>query len=646
MCGIAGIYRSPNYSKPTADAGDVLGRMLGSIVHRGPDDEGRLHDRELHFGMRRLSIIDLAEGHQPIFEESGRYAVVFNGEIYNYRELRTDLIAKGHQFKTNSDTEVIVHLFEDHREGCLEYLRGMFGIAIWDNQRRELFIARDRLGVKPLYYTDVDGGFLFASEIKALLQHPDVHARPNLDGISDYLSLKYTPAPRTMFEGIQSLPPGHYMWVGQQGVRIHRYWDLPFATEEEADARGISDQEYEERLLSLLKESVRLRLRSDVPFGAFLSGGLDSSTIVALMAQELSAPVNTFSVGFGGEGEPDELPYAQAVADHFGCNHFTLKITADDFLHHADTVLWHLDQPIADQATVATFMVAKLAREHVKMVLTGEGGDELFAGYARYEGERWSPYSKWIPHWAGSAIRTISNQLPGLRRAKIAVSALTRGNEAERFSNWFPMFADEAKIQLLNSNHENIQHGAASVFAETLSRCKSRDPLSRMLYADSKMWLPDYLLLRGDKLTMAHSLEARVPLLDHKLTEFAARLPSRLKLAGKKRKILLRNVAAKLLPSQIIDRPKQGFPIPIERWLQKEAKPLMLDLLSSDSLRKRGLFNVPFVETLIKQHVSGFADNSIGLWGLMSLEMWLRRFIDVKHQVTQQPHREVKKVTS
>jgi asparagine synthase (glutamine-hydrolysing) len=629
MCGIAGIYQSPSkHSLAVGRDEDALGRMLSSIIHRGPDDEGRLVDRELQFGMRRLSIIDLAEGHQPIFDESGRYAVVFNGEIYNYRELRSDLIARGHVFKTNSDTEVIVHLFEDHREGCLQYLRGMFGIAIWDNQRRELFIARDRLGIKPLYYTEVAGKFLFASEIKALLQHPDVTARPNLLGIADYLSLKYTPAPQTMFEGIRSLPPGHYMSVGDRGVLLHQYWDLPFATEPELPIGNHSDSEYEDRLLELLKESIRLRLRSDVPFGAFLSGGLDSSTIVALMSQELSTPVNTFSVGFGGEGDPDELPYANAVAEHFGCRHHTLRITADDFLKYAETVLWHLDQPIADQATVATFMVSKLAREHVKMVLTGEGGDELFAGYARYQGERWSPLTRWLPRFAGSAIRSCSDRLPGLRRAKIAIGALTRSNEAERFANWFPMLSDDAKHQLISSHHKHLNHGAAGIFAQTLKHCQAHDPLSRMLYADSKLWLPDYLLLRGDKLTMAHSLEARVPLLDHKLVEFASRLPSRLKLAGKQRKVLLRRVAAKLLPKSIIDRPKQGFPIPIERWLQKEAAPMMHDLLSDHAINRRSLFNASYIAKLKRDHLSGYADHSIALWGLMSLEMWFRRFID------------------
>jgi|688.fasta_scaffold01225_16 asparagine synthase (glutamine-hydrolysing) len=645
MCGIAGIYRLLQHRAASTDAAEVVRRMLNLIRHRGPDDEGTLHDGELSFGMRRLSIIDLADGHQPIFDESGRYAVIFNGEIYNYQELRSDLIAKGHHFKTNSDTEVIVHLFEDHREGCLDYLRGMFAIAIWDHQRRELFIARDRLGVKPLYYTNTATDFLFASEIKSLLQHPEVQARPNLEAISNYLSLKYAPAPQTMFDQIHALPPGHYMTVHSRGVTLVKYWDLPYATESDTLDRGISDREYEERLLALLKESVRLRLRSDVPFGAFLSGGLDSSTIVALMANELSGPVNTFSVGFSadnhhGREEADELPYAQTVADHFGCNHFTLRITSEDFLKHAETVLWHLDQPIADQATVATFMVAKLAREHVKMVLTGEGGDELFAGYARYSGERWARYTQWIPHNLGSVIRSVAQRLPGLRRAKIGLSALTRSNEAERMANWFPMFSDDLKQQLISSAYSPMKMGAMRVFAETLSRCKSTQSLNRMLYVDTKLWLPDYLLLRGDKLTMAHSLEARLPLLDHKLVEFAARLPSHLKLAGNKRKVLLRNVAAKLLPSKIIDRPKQGFPIPIERWLQKEAKPLLLELLSTENLRKRGLFNPGFVSNMIQQHLMGYADHSICLWGLMSLEMWYRKFIDSRDYIASTPFHE------
>lgn len=625
MCGIAGFL---DLQILPAKPCDSLDRMLGSIAHRGPDDQGTLVDRELQMGMRRLSIIDLADGHQPIYDESGRYAVIFNGEIYNYRELREELLARGHILKTHSDTEVIVHLYEEFGYSCLAHLRGMFAIAVWDNQKRTLFVARDRLGVKPVYYTQSSGLFIFASEIKSLLQHRAVNASPNLQAISSYLSLKYTPAPQTMFAGIHSLPPGHYLVASANGISITQYWDIPFSDSNESKASAKDDADYADELLSLLRESVRLRLRSDVPFGAFLSGGLDSSTIVALMAQELKDPVNTFSIGFDGAGYNDELPYANLVAQHFGCKHHALKITSDDFLRYADTVLWHLDQPIADQATIATFLVSKLASQHVKMVLTGEGGDELFAGYARYRGDQFARWFQWMPSSVSKSIRSVANQLPGLRRAKIAINALTQPNEATRFANWFPMFSDDAKQILLGHHTESIRSGAAEIFSRQLASCHSMDSLSRMLYVDSKLWLPDYLLLRGDKLTMANSLEARIPLLDHKLVEFAARLPSHLKLNGANSKVLLRRVAMSLLPAQIINRPKQGFPIPIERWLRAEASPLMQDMLCQKAIESRGLLNAKYVGKLVAQHLRGYADHSTQLWGLISLEMWFRRFID------------------
>ncbi|MCA9185927.1 MAG: 7-cyano-7-deazaguanine synthase, partial [Planctomycetales bacterium] len=394
-----------------------------------------------------------------------------------------------------------------------------------------------------------------------------------------------------------------------------------------------TEGEYEERLMELLRESVRLRLRSDVPFGAFLSGGVDSSVIVALMAEQLSEPVKTFSVGFDADGEQDELPYAKQVAERFGCEHHTLLITARDFLEHADRVLWHLDQPIADQATVATFMVARLARQHVKMVLTGEGGDELFAGYARYEGERWSPLFRHLPGLAGMCLRGAASWLPGMRRAKIALNALTLRDEAQRFANWFPMFSDDAKRALLTDVMSEVSAGAAAVFADQLVRCKAKAPLDRMLYTDSKLWLVDYLLLRGDKLTMANSLEARVPLLDHKLVEFAAGLPAAMKLQGKTRKYLLKKAAEKLLPSSVVHRRKQGFPIPIERWLNHEANGMMRDLLCADNLRRRGLFNIAHVERMMQHHASGYGDYSTELWGLMSFEMWMQRFVDSTESV-------------
>lgn len=603
--------------------------MLSSIVHRGPDEYGRLIDRQLAMGMRRLSIIDLADGSQPIFDESGRFGIIFNGEIYNYRELREQLKLRGHQLRTRSDTETIVHLFEEQGTNCLDHLRGMFGFAIWDSQERELFVARDRLGIKPLYYTQIDGSFIFASEVKAILMHPLVKRDVDMIALSQYLSLKYVPAPRTLFAGIQSLQPGHWMRVKDgQIVEARRYWNLSFRKPAVDGNSWKSDAEYVEELHDLLLEAIGLHLRSDVPFGAFLSGGLDSSTIVALMAKQLSTPVKTFSVGFHGEGLRDELPYAAQVAEAFGCEHHTLKIESKDFLELAESVLWHLDQPIADQATIATHMVARLARQHVKMVLTGEGGDELFAGYARYLGERYSFYTKWLPEPLGKAIRALSQKMPGLRRAKIAIGALTISGEAQRFANWFPMFKDDAKRQLVAQELGHLREGAESLFAQELEGCDATDPVDRMLYADTKLWLADYLLLRGDKLTMSNSLEARVPFLDHKVVEYAAQLPTSLKLRGRQGKYLLRQVARKLLPPEIIDRKKQGFPIPIRNWLRHEAAPMMHDLLSDETLRRRGLFQPEFVQSLIQKHSTGYADYSTELWGLMSFEMWMRRFID------------------
>ncbi len=621
MCGIAGIL---NYDDALVAPPDILERMLESLVHRGPDEDGRLIDGELAMGMRRLSIIDLADGQQPIFDESGRYGVVFNGEIYNYRELRGGLLRRGHQFRSRSDTEVIVHLYEELGPACVHELRGMFALAVWDRRERELFIARDRLGIKPLYYAECDGALIFGSEIKAILQHPAVS--PNLDhrALSAYLSLKYVPAPSTMFAGIHSLLPGHHLHVRGGRLQIRRYWDISF---KEPEAAG-NEADATEELLRLLRESVSLRLRSDVPFGAFLSGGVDSSLIVALMAETQSEPVKTFSVGFGGGDEPDELPYAQEVASRFGCDHHTLQVTAQDFLDHAETVLWHLDQPIADQATVATHMVSKLARQHVKMVLTGEGGDELFAGYARYEGEQLSRWSRYIPALVGKWIRSGARNLPGMRRGKIAINALTIKDEATRLANWFPMFSDDAKRALLDASQTTMPASAASVFAEHLGRCDATTPLNRMLYTDSKMWLADYLLLRGDKLTMANSLEARVPLLDHKLVEFAAGLPTQMKLRGRTRKYLLKRAARTLLPKAIIDRKKQGFPIPIDKWLRNEARDMVHDLLSSNNLKRRGLFDPKYVERLIRDHESGYFDYATEIWGLVSIEMWLQKFID------------------
>jgi len=620
MCGIAGIY---NFE--TGEQADVrvLNDMLEVIRHRGPDDHGIHANGEFALGMRRLSIIDLEGGHQPIYNEDCSIAVVCNGEIYNYRELADGLRQRGHHFSTDSDAEVIVHLYEELGEECVHRLRGMFGLAIWDSEKRKLFVARDRLGIKPLYYTIKRGRLIFASEIKSLLQHPGVDANCDLASLSHYLSLKYVPAPQTLFTGIASLPPGHLLTCDGDEIRTRSYWDLRF---EESNHEHLRDEEYEERLEQLLRESVRLRLRSDVPFGAFLSGGVDSSLIVALMSEMLDEPVKTFSVGFErSHNDSDELPYARLVSNRFQTDHHEMIVGPEDFVNLAERVTWHLDQPLADQATFATFMLAELASQQVKMVLTGEGGDELFAGYARYAGESWSPMFRFVPPAVKSLAWKVGSRLPKLRRAKIGLYALCQPKEAARFANWFPLFNRDMKQAIIADDaSDGYDTSTDELFAEHLRRTNALKPLNRMLYLDTKLWLPDLLLMRGDKMTMAHSLEARVPLLDHHLVEFAASMPTRLKLAGRVRKYLLRRVARKFLPDEIIERTKQGFPIPISQWLRRESRDFMYDLLSDDAIRRRGLFQLDYVQRLLREHDNGFADHSLLLWGLMSVELWFR----------------------
>jgi asparagine synthase (glutamine-hydrolysing) len=634
MCGICGIYEHKTH-KPVDQ--QVLADMLQVLHHRGPDDSGVFFDKEIALGMRRLSIIDLDGGKQPICNEDGSITTVFNGEIYNYQSLREELEGRGHRLATASDTEVIVHLYEDFGQECVQHLRGMFGFAVWDARKRRLMLARDRLGIKPLYYTQAGGRLIFGSEIKAILQHPSVQVVLNQEGLNNFLSLKYVPAPQTMFEGIHALPPGYLLTCDENGVKVRRYWDLSFAKHRNGHVR---EEAYAEQLEALLRESVKLHLTSDVPFGAFLSGGVDSSTIVALMSEFLSEPVKTYSVGFEGHGEKlSELPYARLVAKKFHTDHHEVSIRASHLEDLAQKVVWHLDQPLAEHATSANYMVAELASRDVKMVLTGEGGDELFAGYARYSSERLSPFFQRIPKTAKSLALAAGAHLPGLRRQKLALYALSQSEEAARFVNWFPLFNSEMKQVLLSEDLRDSLRGydTDSVFEQHLACTDASEPLNRMLYVDTKLWLADLLLARGDKMSMAVSLEARVPLLDHKLVEFAASLPQNMKVNGLARKYLLKKVSQRWLPSEIIHRKKQGFPMPVSLWLRNEARPFMRDVLSTSALRRRGLFNPTFVEKLIQQHENGFADHSSLLWGLMSVELWQRVFMDSRVRLQRVP---------
>jgi asparagine synthase (glutamine-hydrolysing) len=625
MCGICGFYDFRNHEP--ADEW-VLHDMLEVIRHRGPDDAGIHVDKELAVGMRRLSIIDLIGGRQPIANEDATVHTVFNGEIYNYQELRAQLSGRGHALATRSDTEVIVHLYEDLGENCVQKLRGMFAVAVWDARPRRLFLARDRLGIKPLYYTESGGRLIFASEIKAILQHPSVEARLDVEALSNFLSLKYVPAPQTMFAGIHALPPGCSLTCDKNGVKVRRYWDLSFGRRlcgphlEEACA---------EQLEALLRECVRLHLMSDVPFGAFLSGGLDSSTIVALMSEFLREPVKTYSVGFAGDAEAfSELPYARLVARRYGTDHHEVFVRPEHLVNLSEKVIWHLDQPISDEAALANYMVAELASRQVKMVLTGEGGDELFAGYARYSGERLWPFFRALPKAVQSLALAASERLPGLRRQKIALHALCQPDEVARLVNWFPLFNASTKEALLTDELKQALNGsgAHAAFAEQLARTDAIEPLHRMLYVDTKLWLADDLLARGDKTSMAASIEARVPLLDHELVEFAASLPPNLKLKGLARKYLLKKVAKGLLPSEIIHRKKKGFPMPFAIWFRNEARPFLREVLSPSGLRRRALFNPPVVAKLLREHETGFANHASLLWGLLSVELWHRCFLD------------------
>ena len=632
MCGIAGVFE---YEGRKGVDRTTLLDMLSAIEHRGPDDQGVLFSGNLAMGMQRLSIIDLAGGKQPISNETGKITIVFNGEIYNYRELQQTLRSRGHMLSTSSDTEVIVHLYEDMGEDCVKELRGMFAFAIWDSARQRLFIARDRLGIKPLYYKEQCGSFIFSSEIKAILMHPGVVPSLNVQGLGHYLSLKYVPAPETMFSGICALPPGHLLTCDRNGSKVRPYWNLSFAESKESRP---NEEACAEQLEALLRESVRLHLVCDVPFGAFLSGGVDSSVVVALMQQVMNVPVKTFSVGFQGGGSEafSELPYARLVAKRFETDHHEIYVTPDDFINLAEKVVWHLDQPIADNACVANYMVSKLASQHVKMVLTGEGGDELFAGYARYAGERLSSVLQFVPAQVRSMALSVAQQIPGLRRLKTALFAFCQPDELTRMTSWFPLFNRTRKPCLLTEQLfcQLSDPYAEEVFREQLEGADAKEWLSRMLYVDTKLWLPDDLLARGDKTSMAASLENRVPLLDHKLVEFAASLPSDMKIKGLARKYLLKKVARKWLPAEVINRKKEGFPMPFSLWFRKECRPFVHDLLSPETAKRRGLFNSAYIQTLLNEHDAGTADHGNLLWGLMSVELWHRAFLDSPHRVS------------
>jgi asparagine synthase (glutamine-hydrolysing) len=618
VCGIAGIVRFDG--EPVFE--HEIRAMCQMLVHRGPDEEGVYLGDGVGLGMRRLSIIDLDSSQQPICNEDRSVWVVFNGEIYNYRELRQELTKRGHRFRTAGDTETIVHLWEEFGPGCVDHLRGMFSFAIWDSAQRRVLLARDRLGIKPLYYVALPHGLAFASELKPLLQLPEVTRNLSWEAVRHLVTFMATSSAQSIVDGIRKLEPGRLATVSEVGdFQIHRYWDVAFQPDEEATERELID-----RLRDLLCESVKLHEVSDVPIGAFLSGGIDSSAVVATMAAMRSEPVKTFSIGFA-DREFDELRYARSVSETFGTEHHEL-VLRPDVVDVAQDLAWFLDEPFGDTSAIPTFMVSKLAAEYVTVVLTGDGGDELFGGYDKYVTDLAEQRFDRIPRPVRLALGAVGRQLPEGTKGKrflehlalegsrryLDASTLFRAGQLKR------LFQDDAYEQL--SAHNPWAHALGC-----LDRA-GHDALSSLQYCDLNTYLPLDILTKVDRMAMAHSIEARPPLLDHRLVEFAATIPSRFRIHNGSTKYLFKQAMRGLLPDDIIDRPKHGFAIPLARWFRSELAGFARDLLCSDRTRQRGLFRTEQVERLIRLHEGG-RDIDLQLWTLVSLELWCRRVLDV-----------------
>jgi asparagine synthase (glutamine-hydrolysing) len=626
MCGIVG-YLNLNGSDLDPACDQVLERMCHSIAHRGPDEEGKTIIGPAALGMTRLSIIDLSSGQQPIPNEDKTIWIVFNGEIYNYQELQKLVVAKGHTLATASDTEVIVHLYEEFGVDCLAHLEGMFAFAIWDTRLKRLFVARDRMGEKPLHYGVFDGLFIFGSELKGILAHPTAKAHMELDpqALQKYLALEYVPAPSSIFKGIDKLLPAHYLLVEGGQIKTQCYFQPQIKDE------NLTESEAEEKLLALLRRAIKLRLISDVPLGVFLSGGIDSSTIAALASQELSEPLRTFSIGFPDKSF-DESQHAQLVAEHLGTNH-TAAVFSPDLASATLHELWDfLDEPLADASIVPTFFLSKMTRHHVKVALAGEGGDELFGGYPTYQAHRLAGIWTSVPKLLRQAVLE-----PAIRSLPVSHNNLSFDYKAKRFVQ----SADEpAVIRHLHwmgaiplAKHPQLmREGLATLTSEDQLYRKAfgenghDDVVSKIMKLDLTTYLPDDLLVKSDRASMAASLEVRLPFLAYPLVEFALSLPSSLKLKGLSTKYLLKKVAGRHLPASIIKRPKKGFGIPVAKWLRQDFKPQVDELLGQTFVKEQGIFEYTYIKQLLDEHELGRADRRKELWTLLMFQWWWRKF--------------------
>ena len=628
MCGIVGVVR------PAGQAvdGELLARMNEAIFHRGPDEEGTYLRGRAGMAMRRLAIIDLAGGQQPIANEDKTAWIVFNGEIYNYRQLKADLEKLGHRFRTDCDTEAVVHAYEQYGADCPKYLRGMFAFAVWDERREELFLARDRVGKKPLLYAQVGGTFVFGSEFRALLRHPEVGREVDREALHYYLSFMCVPAPLTAYRDIRKLEPGHSLTLTREGrVRVERYWQPDFNQKIK-----ITEEEAGERALELLRDAVRVRLMSEVPLGAFLSGGVDSSAVVALMSEASSAPVKTFSVGFD-EQDFSELHHARRVAEHVGSDHHEF-VVRPDALEVLPTLVEHYGEPYADSSAVPTYYVSRETRRHVTVALNGDGGDECFAGYERYAAMQLSERYRRLPAALRErVIRPAAELLPASEARRGRVRRLQRFLRAadlppvDRYARWVSVLDAEAKRGLYTDDFRRETEGldaARRWLAPWFARANGAGVVDASLLADTMTYLPNDLLVKVDIASMAVSLEARSPFLDHHVIEFAASLPAGLKLRGLTTKYVLKRALKKLLPAENLTRAKMGFGVPVGDWFRGRMQPFLREHLLSERAARRGLLRADAVRRMVDEHTGGRADRTHQLWTLLMLELWFQRFID------------------
>jgi asparagine synthase (glutamine-hydrolysing) len=641
MCGIAGFVDRDIAARPgNAAAFALVHRMCEVIRHRGPDDEGIHVEPGAGLGMRRLSIIDLSGGRQPIANETRTVWVVFNGEIYNYRELRVELEAAGHRFSTSSDTETIVHAYEQWGDGVFARLRGMFGIALWDSSSRTLLLARDRAGQKPVHYAERSGRLYFGSEIKSLLAAGAVDARINLRALDHYLAFLYSPRDESIFEGVRKLPPGHFLRWRDGHIDIARYWHISSQetfTGSEADAIVELDR--------VLQDAVHSHMVSDVPLGAFLSGGVDSSAVVGMMARASSQAVKTFSIGFD-EPDFDELEHARVVARHFGTDHHEFVVRPDG-LSILDNLVTHFDEPFADSSAIPTWYVSEIARRHVTVVLSGDGGDELFGGYDRYLAHpRVAAFDRLPVPGLRSVAALVWPHLPDGARGKNFLRHVSR-DAAGRYLDSIALFhADERRALLAADVQSALSSDAEAALAGHFDRFAALPHESRMMRVDFETYLPEDVLTKVDRMSMAHSIESRVPLLDNSVIDFAATLPARFKIRDGRRKHVLKETLRPLVPPGILDRRKQGFGVPLGVWFRGGLTDLFSEILESPRARQRGYFEPSFVSRLLREHLAGQRDHTLRLWQLLVFELWHRQYLDSPAAGSPAAHAEVAPFTS